>query len=110
MAVLTQTSYIRDFDVEVAQAAIIANPVVGVIQSGTVLDVTVMAVTTYRTHILRSYRDAIREISGDDPGPDPKKWKEWLEKRNQSKTPTDKATPKDKATPETGKKDTKDKN
>ena len=49
-------------------------------------------------------RDAIREISGDDPGPDPKQWKEWLEKRNQSKTP------KDKATPETGKKDTKDKN
>ena len=104
MAVLTQTSYIRDFDVEVAQAAIIANPVVGVIQSGTVLDVTVMAVTTHRNHILRSYRDAIREISGDDPGADPKRWKEWLEKRTQAKTP------KDKAAPETGKKDAKDKN
>ena len=81
MAVINQQSYIRDFDVEVAQAAMIANPVVGVIQSGTVLDVTVMAVTTHRYVILDSYRDAIREISGEDPGKDPEKWKEWLEKR-----------------------------
>jgi hypothetical protein len=85
MAVVSQQSYIRDFDVEVAQAAMIANPVVGVIQSGTVLDVTVMAVTTHRNLILDSYRDAIREIAGADPGKDPEKWKEWLEKQRQAK-------------------------
>ncbi len=95
MAVVNQQSYVRDFDVEVAQAAMIANPIVGVIQSGTVLDVTVMAVTTHRYVILDSYRDAIREISGEDPGDDPEKWKEWLEKQRQAKTkakPTEKGT------------------
>jgi hypothetical protein len=91
VAVIQQQSYIRDFDVEVAQAAMIANPVVGVIQSGTVLDVTVMAVTTHRTMILKSYRDAIREISGEDPGSDPEKWKAWLEKQRQAKAKKEEA-------------------
>ena len=71
---------------EVAQAAMIANPVVGVIQSGTVPDVTVMAVTTHRYVILESYRNAIREISGEDPGADPEKWKAWLEQQRQAKS------------------------
>jgi len=94
MAVIQQQSYVRDFDVEVAQAAMIANPVVGVIQSGTVLDVTVMAVTTHRTVILDSYRDAIREISGEDPGADPERWKAWLEKQRQARAkPEDKDRP-----------------
>ncbi len=39
VAVINQTSYIRDFDVEVAQAAFIADPKVDVIQDGIVLDV-----------------------------------------------------------------------
>ncbi|MCA8942753.1 MAG: hypothetical protein KDB80_09370, partial [Planctomycetes bacterium] len=39
VAVINQTSYIRDFDVEVAQAAFIADPKVDVIQDGVVLDV-----------------------------------------------------------------------
>jgi len=99
VAVINQQSYIRDFDVEVAQAAMIANPVVGVVQSGTVLDVTVMAVTTHRNVIVDSYRDAIREISGVDPGDDPEKWKEWLEKQRQAKsTSPDKSTSTDKST------------
>src|SRR5690606_29431370 len=40
VAVINQTSYIRDFDVEVAQAAFIADPKMDVIQDGIVLDVT----------------------------------------------------------------------
>ncbi len=44
IAVTTQTSYIRDFSVEVASAASIANPEVDVIESGTVLDAKVMGV------------------------------------------------------------------
>ena len=39
VAVINQTSYIRDFDVEVAQAAFIADPKIDVIQDGIVLDV-----------------------------------------------------------------------
>ncbi len=39
MSVLRHTSYIRDFNVEIAQAAAIANPVVDVVKDGVVLDV-----------------------------------------------------------------------
>lgn len=39
VAVINQTAYIRDFDVEVAQASFIADPKVDVIQDGIVLDV-----------------------------------------------------------------------
>jgi tetratricopeptide (TPR) repeat protein len=39
MSVLRHTSYIRDFEVEIAQAAAVANPVVDVVRDGVVLDV-----------------------------------------------------------------------
>jgi len=39
VAVINQTAYVRDFDVEVAQASFIADPKVDVIQDGIVLDV-----------------------------------------------------------------------
>ena len=39
LTVVDQQSYIKDFDVEVAQSAYIADPVIGTIQSGVVLDV-----------------------------------------------------------------------
>jgi tetratricopeptide (TPR) repeat protein len=39
MLYLRSLSYIRDFEVEIAQAAAVANPVIGVVQDGVVLDV-----------------------------------------------------------------------
>lgn len=39
LAVLNQVAYVKDFDVEIAQAASIADPIVDVIQDGVVLDV-----------------------------------------------------------------------
>ncbi len=39
LTVVNQSSYIKDYDVEVAQSAYIADPVIGTIQSGVVLDV-----------------------------------------------------------------------
>ena len=42
IAFLNQQAYIRDFDVEVAQASFIADPQIDVLQSGTVLDATVI--------------------------------------------------------------------
>jgi type II secretory pathway component GspD/PulD (secretin) len=39
MQALRHTSYIRDFDVEIAQAAAVANPIVDVVRDGVVLDV-----------------------------------------------------------------------
>jgi hypothetical protein len=79
MAVLTQTSYVRDFDVEVAQAAAIANPQVDVITSGVVLDATVAAVTEHRYLTVEAWRNALRRSTGEDPGPDPSRWGEFVE-------------------------------
>ena len=39
VAIINQTAYVRDFEVEVAQAAFIADPIIDVIQDGVVLDV-----------------------------------------------------------------------
>jgi hypothetical protein len=78
IAVTRQTSYIRDFDVEIAQAAAIANPMVDVINDGTVLDVTVHAVTTTRYVIVDAFRGALRRAAGEDPGGDTDTWADWL--------------------------------
>ena len=77
IAFLNQQAYIRDFDVEVAQASFIADPQIDVLQSGTVLDVTVVGVTEVRK-IVYAYRDALKLLTKRDPGPDPRKWAEWL--------------------------------
>ncbi len=44
-----QTAYVQDFDVEVAQAAAVADPEVNVLHQGSVLDVRVLAVTSSQT-------------------------------------------------------------
>lgn len=78
MSQLENRSYIRDFDVEIAQAAAVANPVIDQLRSGVVLDATVAAVTDMQVEIAVSYRRALQRLVGDDPGPDPKEWRDWL--------------------------------
>ena len=78
IAFLNQQAYIRDFDVEVAQASFIADPQIDVLQSGTVLDVTVIGVTEIRK-IVYAYRGALKLLTRHDPGPDPRAWSKWLE-------------------------------
>jgi hypothetical protein len=80
MAVVTQQAYVRDFDAEVSQAAAIADPKIGVAQSGVVLDVAVAGVFEVRT-IVRSYREAIRALAGADPGDDPAAWSAFVAAR-----------------------------
>jgi general secretion pathway protein D len=61
VAVINQTSYVRDFDVEVAQASFIADPVVDVIQDGIVLDVR--PVISYdRKHIKMNLQPTVAEL------------------------------------------------
>ncbi|MFT4513743.1 MAG: hypothetical protein ACI91B_002449 [Planctomycetota bacterium] len=84
VAFLTQTSYIRDFDVEVASAAFIADPKVDVMQEGAVLDATVMGVQQQRT-IRRYYRRALRQLAGKDPGRDVTKWAQKMAQAQQAK-------------------------
>jgi hypothetical protein len=79
VAFLEQEAYVRDFDVEVAQAAFIADPKIDVLQSGSVFDATVHATQLVRTQIVGAYRTALRSLTGSDPGPRTSAWAGWLE-------------------------------
>lgn len=77
IAILRQQAFLRDFDVQVAQASFIADPRVDTLTTGVVLDATVHAVVTYRTTILAAYRRALERLAGAEPPGDPRKWPGW---------------------------------
>jgi len=74
LTVTHQTAYLKDFDVQVAQGAVIADPVVAVVQSGVVLDVAVMSVTAERT----VYRRVLARLLHRDCGEDLAAWRAAL--------------------------------
>ncbi len=74
IAVTTQTAYVKDFDVQVAQGAVIADPIVDVVQDGTILDVAVVAINIER-HV---YWGALRRITHQDFGSDLARWRAHL--------------------------------
>jgi hypothetical protein len=78
VAFLDQQAYVRDFDVEVASASLIADPKVDMLQSGSVLDVSVHGIVEERVRILKAYRTALGKLGGSDPGPDVAAWPAWL--------------------------------
>jgi type II secretory pathway component GspD/PulD (secretin)/tetratricopeptide (TPR) repeat protein len=61
MSVLRHTSYIRDFEVEIAQSAAVANPVVDVVRDGVVLDVRPV-VSSDRRYITMELRPTVMEL------------------------------------------------
>ncbi len=61
MSVLRHTSYIRDFEVEIAQASAIANPVVDVVRDGVVLDVRPV-VSADRKFITMELRPTVMQL------------------------------------------------
>ncbi len=66
VAVINQTSYVRDFDVEVAQAAFIADPKVDVIHDGVVLDVRPV-ISHDRRHVLLVLNPTVAELQRPIP-------------------------------------------
>jgi hypothetical protein len=74
ITVTTQVAYVKDYDVEVAQNAVIADPVVDVAQDGMVLDVAVVSITAER-HV---YWNALRRITKRDDRTDLSKWRAHL--------------------------------
>jgi type II secretory pathway component GspD/PulD (secretin) len=64
--VINQTAYVRDFDVEVAQASFIADPKVDVIQDGIVLDVQPV-IQQDRKYIILNLTPTIAELSRPIP-------------------------------------------
>jgi hypothetical protein len=61
---LNKVSYIRDYDVEIAQAANIANPVIGTAVEGMVFDVKVVDVGMDRTVVEMILVDAFNKLTG----------------------------------------------
>jgi hypothetical protein len=72
--VTTQRAYVKDFDVEVAQGAVIADPIVDIVQEGAVLDVGLVAVSIERGY----YSRALRRLAGVDFGARVAEWDSWL--------------------------------
>ncbi len=66
VAVINQTAYIRDFDVEVAQASFIADPKVDVIQDGIVLDVQPVIMND-RKYIVLNLNPTVSELERPIP-------------------------------------------
>jgi hypothetical protein len=75
---MTQMSYISDFDVEIAQAAQIGDPIVGTLREGVMLDTRVLGVREEWTEVERHvfYR-SLKTATGKDFGEDSKAWKTW---------------------------------
>ena len=79
----TQFAYIQDFDVEVAMGSSIADPVVNVLTSGTVLDVGVISVSqVHFARETRAIRVALGQLTGADPGNTNRAWLKWWEKNS----------------------------
>lgn len=76
VAFLNQISYVRDYDVEIAQASNIANPDVATLQEGVILDATVLGATMTRTWIEPVLVRAAGQLAGR-PFADAEEVKAW---------------------------------
>jgi hypothetical protein len=80
-----QFAYVQDFDVEVAQFASIAKPVVNTAVEGSVLDARVVGVWEVSFAVeSRDIRTALHKLTGADPGNSNKAWLGWWQ-QNKSK-------------------------
>lgn len=83
LSVRRQVAYTQDYDVEIAQAASIADPVIGYAEEGVVLDV---AAATWQLPVVLEYERAITcralaRIVGDGARRKPADWLAWWERR-----------------------------
>jgi hypothetical protein len=61
---LTQVSYVRDYDVEIAQASNIANPQIGYLKEGNVLDIKVIDAAIDKTVVETVLLDTLNALEG----------------------------------------------
>jgi len=87
-----QTAYVMDYDVEIAQAASIADPIVSVQASGIVFDVRTTVQMT-REIELRTLVANLQKLTGASPGPTPRHWAEWWEENKGVWRSMDRAQP-----------------
>lgn len=81
VAFTKQVSIVSDFDTEIAQASVIAQPIVSILQEGIVLDVAVAGVSgrgisvAERAHVVR----VLSMLTGQDFGDDVTRWEAWTQ-------------------------------
>lgn len=79
---LAHTSYVSDFDVEIAQAAVIGQPVVKVLTSGVVQDATVAGVyDRFAPAERRRIVSLLAHLTGQQFGADADAWSDWLHRQ-----------------------------
>jgi hypothetical protein len=84
LQVMNQVSYIRDFDVEIAQRAQIGDPIVGVLREGIILDVQVLGVNrTMDTVERRVIYGALRSLTGESLPEKPEAWAKWWDENKE---------------------------
>ncbi|MHC4380626.1 MAG: hypothetical protein ACYSU1_06010 [Planctomycetota bacterium] len=71
-----QIAAVTDFDVEVANSAFIADPVVTTLTEGVALEVRVVSV-----HLGRAIRNSLTRLTGANPGPKRTDWANWFEQQ-----------------------------
>ena len=83
ISVMNQVSYIQDFDVEIAQASQIGDPIVGVLREGVILDAKVFGVNRKMTTVERNViRTSLAALAKQDLGNDPVAWQKfWRDNR-----------------------------
>ncbi|MDH3590787.1 MAG: HEAT repeat domain-containing protein [Planctomycetota bacterium] len=75
---VNQISFVQDFDVEVAQTQFIADPVIGVIQDGLVLNFRALATSGFiDIYEKPAYAQSLHKLTGKDIGNDAKAWMKW---------------------------------
>lgn len=76
----SQITYISDFDVEIAQAAQIGDPIVQTIREGAMLDARVLNVREeFTISERRSIYRTLTRVTGKDLGEDAQAWKAWFD-------------------------------
>jgi HEAT repeats len=71
-----QQAYIQDFDVEVAQGAAIADPMINTLVEGTLLDARVIGVTVFTTAVeSQRIRSSLAKLTGEERSA--KGWLDW---------------------------------
>jgi len=87
-----QFAYVQDFDVEVAQFASIAKPVVNTAVEGSVLDARVVGVWEVSFAVeSRDIRTALKKLTGADPGSSNKSWLGWWQQNKSNFMPSKEA-------------------
>ena len=86
ISVGTQNSYIADFDVEIAQAAAIGDPIIGTIRDGIILDFKILGGYGERWIVEQriAYASALSNLTGRDYGQD---WKAYANYARENELP-----------------------